>query len=276
SDRFARIAAETALAETPANAILIVESDHWVWPLLYLQEVERKRRDVALLPNGLASSSWYWEFLYRKHPDLRPIVLRGPGGPIGRVIRFLDANPARPLMFERLDLAAPYQRAACLKGWLAATGEACAGNDPPDRRPATVLAEQLALLGSGSPPTGDLIALLALERGVALWRLGHAELALEALLAGVPSELRILLPPPPTAETLAGAPAYRDAIPAWERPVALGDPARNLFFAAMLRSAAGDIPGAHRSMILAATLELPEALLTLARMKEALPVEAER
>ena len=104
-DTSARLLAAGALAEAPPRAILMVESDHWVWPLLYLQEAEQVRPDVVVLPLGLTSSSWFWRHLQRRHPELAAFDLAGPGGRLGRVRRFVDAQGDRPRAFEHLSMA---------------------------------------------------------------------------------------------------------------------------------------------------------------------------
>ena len=69
-----------ALEHAPEGAVIIVMSDHMVFPLLFLQEVEERRPDVVLIPRGLSGASWYWAYLYRRHPELQDFAVRGPGG----------------------------------------------------------------------------------------------------------------------------------------------------------------------------------------------------
>ena len=87
------------------GGILLVDSDHWIWPLFYLQEIEGRRPDVVVVSVGLSGSSWFWERLYRRHPDLRPFPVGGPGGRLGRIRRFLGAQGDRAISAENVGLA---------------------------------------------------------------------------------------------------------------------------------------------------------------------------
>jgi hypothetical protein len=265
-DRLARSLAEGALAEAPPGAIMVLESDHWVFPLFYLQEAEAHRADVVVLAYGLTSSSWYWEHLHRRHPELVRVPLRGPGGQAERVRRFLAANP-RPLLVERASVADRLAVQPCAVGWLARAGAACLGAVDAASGPTRVVEEELARLYEGSPPAEGVLAQVALDRGEALWRLGQARAAYAALLAGVPPSLRHRLRVP--AELLGDAPPLTVPLPNWRIQTALGHPARNLLVAGELARAAGQAALAEQLERAAAGLGLPEAHLSLARLYEA-------
>ena len=100
---------------------------------------------------------------------------------------------------------------------------------------ATYSAEMLDRLGHGSPGTDGLIALVTLDRGYDLWTHGLPRAAVEVLLAGVPASDGLetvdlsLLPPRIDPEALPP--------PAYEPHVALGHPARNLHYAALIARA---------------------------------------
>lgn len=226
ADHVARRMAEGALDEAPPGAILLLDSDHWVWPVLYVHEAEGRRPDVVVLPIGLAASSWYWEHLFARHPELRRIPLRGPGGRAGRIRRLLLAHPERPARFERFRDAVRLVGRACPDGWLLATGEAC------DRATRQALPDEVARaverLGDGSPATAAVLAELGYERGEVLWRLGRPKEAYAAFLAGVP---RALHPPAPSIP-LDGAAPLRGPPPEWSDRVAIGAAERNLAMAA--------------------------------------------
>ncbi|HJZ86069.1 MAG TPA: DUF2723 domain-containing protein [Polyangia bacterium] len=257
-DRAMRLLAEGALGAAPTGALVVVASDHWVFPLLWLQEAEAQRPDVVIVPYGLASSSWYWEHLFRRHPDLERIELRAPGGTVGRVRRLLSAHPARAVLVERFALAAELGLIVCADGWLLRADAACAEPGPLDDAPTRLLAAALAEVGAGSPASDGVLTQVAFDRGEALWRLGHGAAALEAFLAGVPARER----PAPTAldqAALERVPPLRGRLSAWQRQSALGDPARNLLLAGLLLRAAGDTAGAERHFRAAAMLGLPEA-----------------
>jgi hypothetical protein len=92
------------LEELPSQALFLVASDHLLFPLLYLQRVEGLRPDVALLPEGLASSSWLFRDLLGHHPDLRPPPPDLPDRET-RLREFVAANSHRPLLLELPGMA---------------------------------------------------------------------------------------------------------------------------------------------------------------------------
>jgi hypothetical protein len=143
----------------------------------------------------------------------------------------------------------------CAGTWLLEVGTTCA---EPDESATVALERALAAVGAGSPSSDAAVTQVAYDRGEGLWRLGHGASALASLLAGVPARAR----PLPTSldrAALARVAPLRAALPAWQRPHALGDPARNLFVASLLLDAAGDADGARRHREAAAALGLPEA-----------------
>jgi hypothetical protein len=238
-DHSARLLAEGALAEAPAGAVLLIESDHWVWPLLYLQQVEGRRRDVVLLPLGLASSSWYWQWLARRHPELAPFALRGPGGREGRVLRFLAAQADRPRAFEHLGLArlagSPVSRVGFLLDGQARP-EALSSEDAV----TAAIDAATAALGDGSPDGTGTLALVSFTRGEALWRLGRAPAAYRAFLAGVPPARRPR--PAPAPGRLEGLSPPPGPLPPALGLRGLGDPTVNAAVAEqMLRGPGGPL-----------------------------------
>jgi hypothetical protein len=255
-DRLARVLAEGALADAPPDAILVISTDHWAFPLLYLQEVEKRRPDVVILPFGLSGASWYWAHLRRRHPGLAPFALRGPGGKVGRFRRFVRANPDRPVLYESFSLAVTLGRPGCPGRWLLRDRNACGhpGARGPDRL-TRALRDQVARIGQGSPPAGRVIARVALQRGVILWRYGLPAAALRAFRAGVPPAHR---PPRPG---LDGGAAGRLRGPSlrWDKPVLIGHWSRNLYQAARLLHAAGASEAARAHLRTAAAAGLPEA-----------------
>ena len=96
-DRVAIELAQNYLESLPEEAILVMESDHLVFPTMYLQEMQSLRPDVVLVNTGLLTHSWYWERLYTQHR------LRGfsaPREPTLRLYAFLRTNQDRPLHAE--------------------------------------------------------------------------------------------------------------------------------------------------------------------------------
>jgi hypothetical protein len=258
-DRLARTMAEGALKTAPRRAILLVDSDHWVFPLLYLHQAERQRPDVVILPVGLSGASWYWNLLHRQHPDLRRFKLRGPGRRIGRIQRFLAANPHRPVLYEHYGQAiALGRRPGCAGPWLVADENACQGafaNRPDAMTPA--LERTSRHVAEGSPPAAAVAARISLERGALLWRFGRPAEALRALRAGVPPaympSLSLSSLDVTRVGTLRGPPLR------WKQRVLIGHWSRNLFQAARLLHAAGHDQAARAHLRAAALGDLPEA-----------------
>ncbi|HEX7476674.1 MAG TPA: DUF2723 domain-containing protein [Polyangiales bacterium] len=257
-DHLARSLAGRVFVEAPAHAIVIVEADHLVGALFYLQEAELARPDLVVLAYGLGNSSWHWERMAHLHPELAPFALRGPGGKRARVRRFLAANAARPLLVEHLSLAAELGLRACPGGLLLRTGAACDAPSAPDPALPALLSRSLTQLGSGSPGADEAIAKTAFTAGESLWRLGYPRAALQALLSGVPQRMQ---PRGLRADSLAErGSALQSPMPVWQRPVPLGDPARNLFVAAGLLQSAQLSIEAAACLQSAAADGLPEAL----------------
>lgn len=230
-DDTARAMVDGLLEEVPNGALLVVHSDYWVGPLLYVTEVER--RDVILLPWGFAGSSWYWEHLLARHPELRPFDLRGPGGPTGRVARFAEANPSRAILVEAQDsLLESVGRRVCGIGWAVHTGEQCP-EELDAMRPARALRERLDRLGAGSPPVPNLVAGVTYHQAVVLWRMGRPNEALRTVVSGIADSDLDNLP------DVRAAPPLRGGLEPWPERVPYGTAAQNAAFAAQLMQAAG-------------------------------------
>jgi hypothetical protein len=235
-DRLTYDTAREALRAAPLDAVVIVDRDHWVGPMWYLQERRGLRPDVTLLAYGLASSNWYWDHLYRRHPGLQLFELRGPGGRDARVQRFLEANAGRPVQVARAALAGRLGLQTCPSDWMLDVRRRCpdAAHEPELSRYASVA---LSELGEGSPGTEGLIALMTLDRGHDLFTQGFPRTAIATLLAGVPHlegfDVDALAAVPERAEPLRIPP------PEYQPPVALGHPAQNLHYASTIAAATG-------------------------------------
>ncbi len=237
-DRVTQDLAQEALNRAPHDALLLVEHDHWVGPLLYLQEQERVRPDVTVLAYGLASSSWYWEHVYRRHPGLEPFELRGPGGRSARVRRFIDANATRPVQVEHIGLAAPLGLGVCPSAWMLDVSESCSPEANLLELPIW-LASQVAALHQGSPGTDSMVALVAFRRGHDLWLLGLPRAAIAALLSASPDALEQTRSLDLTRVPTRQAPRPSVPAPQYEPQVALGHPARNLHYASKMARQTG-------------------------------------
>ncbi|MCB9593487.1 MAG: DUF2723 domain-containing protein [Sandaracinaceae bacterium] len=259
----ARITAQAALDEAPPGAVIVVEADHHVAPLLYLQEVEGARPDVVVLAVGLASSSWYWEHVYARHASLArfELVARGGDDRGARVRRFLDAQPSRRVLVESSAVAFALGRIPCGVGalvWTSPPGaEPTACGDPGPDATTRAIAGAAPLRGESL----EVAARIDEARGEALWRLGFGRAALEAMLAGLPESGvgPAVVDCPERAAPLTGP------LPGWGSPHALHDPARNLALAGLLLQAAGRGDAAGAFVEAARQLGLVEASVALER-----------
>ncbi len=259
-DHSARSLAEALLASAPVGSLLFVDSDHWAMPLFYLQEVEHRRTDVSIVAVGLGSSSWFWERLFQRHPDLRPIPLRGQGGKLGRFARLLDANRERPVLFEDPGLAAQLGLEVCLGSWFSMARAPCAGTSPSGNVGASTLIGLLRdVVEEGEPTAIGALCSVAAARGEALWRRGDGGGALATFLSCVPHAQLPALPEAVQDRVKEIAP-LRAALRPPQRQTPLGDPAWNVFLSAHVLLSAGHAQEAARYMGAAARLGLPEAL----------------
>lgn len=259
-DHAARVLAEGALRELPPNAVLVAAQDHWVAPLLYLQEAEHMRPDVVVLGYGLLSSSWYWDFVYQNHIDLPVVQLRGEGGKVGRLRRFLALVADRPVYFAEPFVAREVGARACDIGFSLATGSACDSRPDPARAQTATrsLAAAMNAIDRGSPSSDEALSEVALARAETLLRLHRPSAALHAALAGIPPSLRPAIAHL-DAHALEAVPAFAGDMPTWREDVPLGDSRRCLMFAAFILGQAHDEQDKNAFIQRAADLRLPEA-----------------
>lgn len=205
----------------PQRAVLIVQSDHLVFPLMYLQAVEARRPDVVVINAGFAASSWYWSYLYRQHPDLPRVSLAAPST-AARLHRFVRAA-GRPVFVEAIEWAGHLQAQPCARGLVFGLGSTCeAGADDPDA--VAVLSD-----ASSDPITRRVIAAERQRRGEGLWLLGQPAAALAALAdrADLPRPAGLVAPP-------GRRPLRRTG-----DPVLIGDPLLNRATGAAILQACG-------------------------------------
>jgi len=206
------------LDAAPPRALLLVESDHLVFPLHYLQTAEGRRPDVVVFNVGFGASSWYWRWQRAQHPDL-PEVPPAPNTP-ARLRGLIDATPDRPVIAETIAWAFYLKLPPCPATWGFGLGAGCAGLvDDPAALPALM---QAALDGPAAeePISFRVVASVAWRRAEGLWVLGDASGALVALRSGIAGGGDLPVPPglrrPPQAPPLVG-----------DAPILLGHPERN-------------------------------------------------
>lgn len=219
---------EGLLDALPERAVLIVQSDHLVFPLMYLQGVERRRPDVVIINAGFAASSWFWGMLYRQHPDLPAISLAAPST-AQRLHRFVRAA-GRPVFAESIAWAGHLEAPPCARGAVFGLGSACAtGADDP--RVVDRLTD-----GSSDPITRRVIAAERQRRAEGLWLLGQPTAALEALADRPDLPRPGDLVPPEGRRPLRGT----------GDPVLIGDPLLNRASGAAILKACGRPAEAER------------------------------
>jgi hypothetical protein len=86
---------EALLLSAPQRAVLFVDGDNDSYPLWFLQQVERLRRDVTIVTVPLLGADWYGAELARRY-QLLPLPGAGEGGK-GRSLPAAIADRAREL-----------------------------------------------------------------------------------------------------------------------------------------------------------------------------------
>lgn len=239
--RMPRELAAAWLEQAPPNGLLLVGSDHLVFPAMYLQQVEGLRPDVVLFNFGFGASSWYWRHLYGRHPELARISLRAPSTTV-RLRRLLEAEPERPVVVEDLPLALELGGPSCPLPWGVGLGVSCASPatspegaaDPFSR----LMTRWWASPAGKDPISQRILARLARTRAVVHWAEGRPRQALQALLLGVqPDRAATLSVPdglpllPPGAPLPEPEPLVGDHL--------IGSPVGNLRLGAYLLAALG-------------------------------------
>jgi hypothetical protein len=91
--------AQDALATLAPNSVLLARGDEVVFPVGYVQAVEKTRPDVTLVAMGLQGFAWYIPQLRRRDPALRiPFDRYDPRDPGATLRALVEANPTRPFV----------------------------------------------------------------------------------------------------------------------------------------------------------------------------------
>jgi hypothetical protein len=166
------------LGALPPRSLLVVSSDHWVFPLLYAQVVEGARPDVVVMNEGFSRSAWYWGWLRAQHPDL-PRVERSPDR-LRALVSAWDAPTFTETLAQAARLTPPpappmsAPSAPCAARWGISVG--CLSPLPPPS--AAHLAEWARAQSPLSPITARVLARLGADLSLARWAQGEAALAL--------------------------------------------------------------------------------------------------
>ncbi|MEE2789904.1 MAG: hypothetical protein VX589_21360, partial [Myxococcota bacterium] len=181
--------AKTWLDQVPKNGLLLAETDHLVFPLMYIQSVEGYRSDVVVINLGFTASGWYWDDLYRTHPDLTRVELR-PQPRHERLREFLLKNRQRPTYVENIEIAGSVGIRPCVTTWGLVLGEHCTKNTDHPTEFTDRLAEWWAGAAADDHVSRRVLSSLGAARATALLALGQPKQALEALQAGMPQPMR--------------------------------------------------------------------------------------
>jgi hypothetical protein len=169
------------LNDLPQGSLLLISSDHWVFPLMYAQEVEGVRSDVVVFNVGFERSGWYWRWLRARSPQLPRVEAAG-----ARRLESLAQAWRGPIYTERLSLAGrltlarpprPLTRLQppCPASWGVSVG--CEAPLPaPDAHALRALAQRQAPL---SPITSRVLAAHSASLSLTHWSVGEAQAALE-------------------------------------------------------------------------------------------------
>jgi hypothetical protein len=101
-DREARDYAVQVLADTPADAVIIADTDAHIFSLWYVRYVEATEPEAVVVAKGLFHYQWYRDTLTTHHPEI--YVPPGDGDPYTLLFAFIDANlPWRPIYMTDPD-----------------------------------------------------------------------------------------------------------------------------------------------------------------------------
>ncbi|MFH1263095.1 MAG: DUF2723 domain-containing protein [Pseudomonadota bacterium] len=102
------------LDRAPSRAVLLLGSDHWVFPVWYRSYVEGRRPDVAILAQALLRASWYRDQIDRRYGPLegRPLWAEEPTQGATKPAGYLFAEHTVALDEDRFNRACRVARAA--------------------------------------------------------------------------------------------------------------------------------------------------------------------
>lgn len=204
------------LQTTPPHSIVVLNSDHLIFPLMYLQ-FKGVRTDLIIFNEGFVNSAWYWRFLRAIHSDLNMPKVDIPMTRAQRLLNFLAKNPSRPIFFESSLSANKLRVLTCPALPFSLASKECKAVS------VTPQVERLNSYWSITPSnlalSRKVIAKLAEDAAVTRLQLGDFEGGLEVLRAGIEPEERPKPCPVRTEKVSPTAPSLQ--------PTLIGSSGRN-------------------------------------------------
>ncbi|MGC6417350.1 MAG: protein O-mannosyl-transferase family [Bradymonadia bacterium] len=168
------------LSSLPQNSILLAETDHLVFPAMYLQRVESVRPDVVLINMGFSASSWYWSQLFAQHPTLTKIPLSATHN-MARLKRLLEHNAGRPVYAESGAIAAQLRKRPCVAQWGVNLTPGCTAQDKVDEQFNMSMQKWWSDSGPDDPIARKVLAYICNQRARTAYALGQVDRALRLL-----------------------------------------------------------------------------------------------
>ena len=176
--------------------IFVSNTDHFFYPSLYLQLRERAFPNVVVFLYGAASSSWYWNFLKQRYPQLH-FPKNNFTNRQERTAAFLQANAHRQVFFEWRGLGASFTpgKFLCAQSAYVAARSSCSLNKGHYKK----VIEQFEDWAMNrhlwrDPDNARVLYHIALYRALDLWRQGFKVYAIEMLYRALPQDVRRGLP----------------------------------------------------------------------------------
>lgn len=192
------------LHHLPAKSVVFVQSDHWIFPLLYAQEVQKVRPDIILFNMGFAKSSWYWQWLARKHEVIKRVNYQHSS----RIKQLVEILKDRPLYAESVDLSLYLsQDIGCTAYW----GISLKCKNPLKLPDSTQVRQWAQHAAHQDDITPKVLSAMVWSLSLNLWMQRRSEesitLAYAALGKKVPSQVTLPIPWWPAPTTLWQTPS---------------------------------------------------------------------
>ena len=182
--------AQNWLENLPQNSLLYLESDHWVFPVMYAQNQLGIRPDVIVFNVGFSRSSWYWHWLKKHHADMPSLQELNQAKSLRTRLSHLAIN-RNHVYTESLNLAVNLslqtpllQSPPCPSSW--GYNVSCQSPLP---LPKTELIRSWAQIPAHREPiTRRVLARLGLNGMQALWSQKKTEEAIDFAMAAIGKE----------------------------------------------------------------------------------------